>query len=74
MYLLRLKHIHCSRDCAINLDSSVVLVGGPRPYTTVSEYSLEGWVRDLPSLQQGRWDHGCSYFVSDDGTKVDLLI
>ena len=42
--------------------------------TTVSEYSQEGWVRDLPSLQQGRAGHGCSYFVSDDGTKVDIDI
>jgi len=39
----------------------------------VSEYSQEGWVRDLPSLQQGRYNHGCSYFVSDNGTKTLLV-
>jgi len=39
----------------------------------VSEYSQEGWVRDLPSLQQERFGHGCSYFVSDDGTKTLLV-
>jgi len=39
----------------------------------VREYSQEGWVRDLPSLQQGRSQHGCSYFVSDDGTKTLLV-
>jgi len=30
-------------------------------------------VRHLPSLQQGRGAHGCSYFVSDDGTKTLLV-
>jgi len=39
----------------------------------VSEYNQEGWVRVLPSLQQGRYGHGCSYFVSDDGTKTLLV-
>ena len=72
MYLLRLKHIYCSYACAINLGSTVVITGGYSTKTTVSEYSQEGWVRDLPSLQQGRYGHGCSYFVSDDGTKVDI--
>ena len=60
--------------CAINLGSTVVITGGYYTKTTVSEYSQEGWVRDLPSLQQRRFDHGCSYFVSDDGTKVDIDI
>merc|ERR1719245_2419094 len=60
--------------CAINLGSTVAITGvGEYPYTTVSEYSNEGWVRDLPSLQQGRFYHGCSYFVSDDGTKTLLV-
>ena len=55
-------------------EGSITRVTRDDEWTAVSEYSQEGWVRDLPSLQQGRWDHGCSYFVSDDGTKVDIDI
>ena len=50
----------------------MAITGGYNTKTTVSEYNQEGWVRDLPSLQQARYSHGCSYFVSDDGTKVDI--
>ena len=31
-----------------------------------------GFTRDLPQLQQGRYDHGCSYFENEEGTKVDI--
>ena len=29
-------------------------------------------MRDLPSLLQGRENHGCSYYNNDDGTKVSI--
>ena len=38
----------------------------------VSEYSQSGFTRDLPQLLQGRFDHGCSYFENEEGTKVDI--
>ena len=41
---------------------------------TVSEYSQEGHVRDLPSLQEVRHGHGCSYFENEQGTKVDIKL
>ena len=31
-------------------------------------------MRDLPGLLQGRYDHGCSYYNKDDGTKVSISI
>ena len=31
-------------------------------------------MRDLPRLQQERWNHGCSYYNKDDGTKVSISI
>ena len=37
-----------------------------------SEYSESGFTRDLPKLQQGREEHGCSYFENEEGTKVDI--
>ena len=40
----------------------------------MTEYNEAGWVRDLPSLLTRRNQHGCSYFVNNKGTKVDIDI
>ena len=58
--------------CAINLGSSVILTGGRYTLTTVSEYNEDGWVKDLPPLQQARYWHGCTYFDNNNGAKVDI--
>ena len=66
--------------CAINIGSNVILTGGfsnyqqrpSGPSNLVSEYSESGFTRYLPQLQQGRRDHGCSYFENEEGTKVDI--
>ena len=42
----------------------MILTGGFYTKTSVSEYSQNGWVRDLASLNVGRYGHGCSSFVS----------
>ena len=44
--------------------------GGSFPRNRVSEYSEDGYLRDLPQLLQGRENHGCSYFENEEGTKV----
>ena len=50
----------------------MILTGGLYSPNRVSEYSETGFTRDLPQLLQGRWDHGCSYFENEEGTKVDI--
>ena len=50
----------------------MLLTGGRYSYNRVSEYSESGFTRDLPQLQQGRRNHGCSYFENEEGTKVDI--
>ena len=53
----------------------MILVGGGwagRPHNIVSEYSDEGYLRDLPPLLTGRYGHGCSYFENEEGIKVDI--
>ena len=50
----------------------MILTGGAYSYNRVSEYSESGFTRDLPQLQQGRLQHGCSYFENEEGTKVDI--
>ena len=57
--------------CAINLGSSVIITGQDAERTKVTEYNEAGYVRDLPLLQRGRVNHGCSYYNNGDGTKVD---
>merc|ERR1711874_488118 len=60
--------------CAINMGTSVIMTGGAFvTLTTVSQYKETGWVRDLPDLLQGRWNHGCSYFVNNDGSQTLLV-
>ena len=52
----------------------MILTGGYYSYSRVSEYSEDGFTRDLPQLQQGRMHHGCSYFENEEGVKVDILV
>ena len=50
----------------------MILTGGDYSPNRVSEYSETGFTRDLPQLLQGRYNHGCSYFENEEGTKVDI--
>jgi len=59
--------------CAINLGTSVILTGGYYYPTRVTEYNEAGWVRDLPDLLQGRWNHGCSYYNNKEGSQTLLV-
>ena len=51
----------------------VVITGGVVTRKTVSRYNKDGWVEDMPSLNQGRTVHGCTTFVSL-GEQVGLPI
>ena len=44
-------------------------------YCTVlyCRYGLEGWIEDLPSLNVGRYWHGCGGYVSD-GDLVSVVV
>ena len=57
--------------CSIPLGDHVVITGGFFTRTTVSKYEESGWVKDMPSLNQGRWLHGCTSFMSA-GQQVEL--
>jgi len=59
--------------CSINLGSTVVITGDRHDQTRVTQYSEAGFSRDLPQLQQGRYNHGCSYFNNQDGTRTLLV-
>ena len=76
MCLLSVKYIYCSLACAINLGSSVILTGGPwhSPTTRVTQYNEAGFIKDLPPLQKGRTEHGCTSYDNNEGTKVNIAI
>ena len=46
-------------QCAIPLDSTVLLTGGYYNLDYVTEYSEEGLVVEWPRLRQARNGHGC---------------
>ena len=52
------------------MEDIVILTGGGGTRNTVSVYSTEGWVEDLPDLLTGRYDHGCGHYVNNDDKMV----
>ena len=57
------------------------MVTGGREYSapewalnTVAKYSQSGLVDYLPSLNQGRYGHACSSFISDDEDPVGFML
>ena len=56
------------------MGSTVLLTGGVFSSTRVSEYGEAGFIRYLPALNQGRWNHGCSHYEDEFGRKVNIGI
>ena len=50
------------------------MTGGVATTNTVSVYSTQGWLEDLPPLNTGRYQHACTSYVSGEkrvGYKLD---
>jgi len=62
------------QSCAISFDDFVIITGGVYwgINKTVSQYNLQGYVKNLPSLNQVRYDHGCGTY-STSGNKVMIV-
>ena len=65
--------IYNRHACSIALTDAVIITGGYETKNIVSRYSKDGWVKDLPRLNVGRWQHGCSQYLSG-GEQVRLTI
>ena len=52
----------------------MVITGGYYTRSTVSIYSVDGWVEDLPDLLRGRYDHGCGHYVNNDDKMVAIFL
>ena len=40
----------------------------------MSEYGEAGFIENLPDLNQGRYNHGCSHYEDEQGRKVNIDI
>ena len=51
--------------CSVQEDENdaILVIGGNFTEKTVSRYNRNGWVEDLPSINDGRRSHSCSNFV-----------
>ena len=50
----------------------MTITGGYWTRTMVTEYNEDGFIRELPQLITGRYDHGCSSYV--DSQQNDVII
>ena len=62
--------------CSIPTDDNELIITGGYPTnsdyvaSTVDVYNINGWVRDLPSLNDRRRNHACGKFKSQSGDTV----
>jgi len=67
------------RACGIEVGDHYIVTGGwdynapENALNTVAKYSQSGLVDYLPSLNQRRYDHACSSFISDSGETVLMV-
>ena len=66
------KSILSREFCSIELEQSVVITGGIDSPKLVQVYDTTGWLMDLPSLLQGRHNHGCGHYVNSGNKQVCL--
>jgi len=52
--------------CSIELSDRMILTGGILTQNRATEYNSLGFAQDLPSFNDGRWFHGCGFFINGD--------
>merc|ERR1711874_743937 len=52
---------------------TLVITGGRDSMTAVSRYGADGFLGELPPLNEGRRSHGCGVFLGQDGGQVLLV-
>ena len=61
-----------SDNCSIQLEDKVILTGGGNnPHRSVNVYNTQGWLENLPDLKQGRYSHGCGYYINNENKEVN---
>ena len=69
---LAISIIMFRRACSISdyTTDTVIITGGWYAMSTVTRYDISGFLEDLPSLNEGRDNHGCAAFSREDSTLV----
>merc|ERR1719206_1314750 len=73
------EHFNLNQDrgkvCSFTDGDSVILAGGyANGYKTkVTRYNMQGFVEDLPDLNQEKYGHGCGCFTNQENIKVYLV-
>ena len=58
--------------CGFQDDDVFIITGGKKTPTTVSQYGVEGFLKDLPSFTIGRSYHACGYYTNQDNKLVSF--
>ena len=66
-------HFCFRKACSIELSDMFIVTGGDRSRRRVSKYTTNGWVEDLPDLNEERHSHGCGYYFNDEMKRVGLF-
>jgi len=67
-----LKH-RIDDACGFGHDDVFIITGGRWTMRTVSKYNEDGWVEDMPTLNDGRRYHGCGHYISDNNDLYYLV-
>jgi len=59
--------------CTIDLIDSVIITGGLYDIDGVHQYNLQGLVKSLPKLNNGRMQHGCGSYMMN-GQRVLIVV
>ena len=51
------------------VSDTFIITGGHYSIKAVTMYDDIGFLEELPSLNEGRWDHGCAAYLRDDESK-----
>ena len=51
----------------------MVITGGYGSFSIASVYTTAGWSEDLPTLDEGRYRHGCGHYIDNNNKMVTYL-
>ena len=80
MFKKKVVIIFYRHACGVGVADNYIVTGGYEPseadstLDTVAEYSQTGFVRYLPNMIQGRYQHACSYFTNDNEKTVYIFL
>ena len=62
-----------SGSCGVDMGDQYVVIGGGVGSINVTLYNDYGFVRNLPDLVLGRWNHACARFQNGNGDMVGVI-